>query len=58
MLLLYGVGRNAASAAGLLYEAAGLLVPLIGGGRAYVFLRREFGPMKTAHDAPPSRTEG
>ena len=53
MLMLYGVGRNAAIAAVLLYEAVGLLVPLIGGGLAYVFLRREFGPMKAAHDAAP-----
>ena len=35
MLMLYGVGRNAAIAAVLLYEAVGLLVPLIGGGLAY-----------------------
>jgi uncharacterized membrane protein YbhN (UPF0104 family) len=50
MLIVYGVGRNAAIAAVLLYEAVGLLVPLIGGGLAYLFLRREFGPMKSAHD--------
>jgi hypothetical protein len=50
MLVLYGVGRNAAITAVLLYEAVGLLVPLIGGGLAYLFLRREFGPMKTARD--------
>ena len=51
MLIVYGVGRNAAIAAVLLYEAVGLLVPLIGGGLAYLFLRREFGPIKTERDA-------
>jgi uncharacterized membrane protein YbhN (UPF0104 family) len=50
MLVVYGVARDAATAAVLLYEAVGLLVPSIGGGIAYLFLRREFGPMKTAHD--------
>jgi uncharacterized membrane protein YbhN (UPF0104 family) len=50
MLILYGVGRNTAIAGVLLYEAVGLLVPLLGGGLAYLFLRREFGPMATAHD--------
>jgi uncharacterized membrane protein YbhN (UPF0104 family) len=57
MLIVYGVGRNAAIAAVLLYEAVGLLVPLIGGGIAYLFLRREFGPMKSAHDAAPKPAE-
>jgi uncharacterized membrane protein YbhN (UPF0104 family) len=52
MLILYGVGRNAAIAAVLVYEAIGLIVPLIGGGLAYLFLRRQFGPMETARDAP------
>ena len=47
MLIVYGVGRNPAVAAVLLYEAVGLLVPLIGGGVAYLLLRREFGPMRT-----------
>jgi drug/metabolite transporter (DMT)-like permease len=47
MLILYGVGRNSAIVAVLLYEAVGLIVPLIGGGFAYLFLRREFGPMKS-----------
>ena len=32
MLILYGVGRDAAVAAVLLYEAIGLLVPLIAAG--------------------------
>jgi hypothetical protein len=34
----------------LLYEAVGLLVALIGGAVAYLFLRREFGPMRTVAD--------
>jgi uncharacterized membrane protein YbhN (UPF0104 family) len=47
MLMLYGVARGPAVAAVLIYEAVGLLVPLIGGAVAYLLLRREFGPMKT-----------
>ena len=43
MLILYGVGHNAAIAAVLLHQAVGLLVPLIGGGIAYVILRHRFG---------------
>jgi uncharacterized membrane protein YbhN (UPF0104 family) len=57
MLMLYGVARNAAIAAALLYEAVGLLVPVIGGGLAYLFLRREFGPIETAHDVAPQPAE-
>jgi uncharacterized membrane protein YbhN (UPF0104 family) len=41
MFALYGVGRDTALAAVLLYQAVGLLVPLIGGAIAYVLLRRE-----------------
>jgi uncharacterized membrane protein YbhN (UPF0104 family) len=44
MLILYGVGHNAAIAAVLLHQAIGLLVPLSGGGIAYVILRRRVGP--------------
>jgi uncharacterized membrane protein YbhN (UPF0104 family) len=44
MLILYKVGHNAAIAAVLLHQAIGLLVPLAGGGIAYVTLRRRFGP--------------
>jgi uncharacterized membrane protein YbhN (UPF0104 family) len=58
MLIVYGVGRNAAIAAVLLYEAVGLIVPLIGGGVAYLFLRREFGPMKPAKDSARPRGAG
>jgi lysylphosphatidylglycerol synthase-like protein len=50
MLILYGVGRGPAVVAVLLYEAVGLLVPLIGGTVAYLFLRREFGPIRPAPD--------
>ena len=50
MLILYGVGHNAAVAAVLLYAAVGLLVPLIGGGIAYLFLRRQFGSMPTLQE--------
>jgi uncharacterized membrane protein YbhN (UPF0104 family) len=42
MLLLYGVGRNVAVAAVLLYQAVGLLVPFVGGGIAYLLLRSQF----------------
>lgn len=47
----YGVAHNAAVAAVLLYEAVGLIVPLDGGGIAYLFLRRTFGSMQTSRDA-------
>jgi uncharacterized membrane protein YbhN (UPF0104 family) len=47
MLVLYGVARGPAVAVVLIYEAVGLLVPLIGGAVAYLLLRREFGPMRT-----------
>ena len=43
MLMVYGVARNPAVAAVVVYEAIGLLVPLIGGGISYLFLRRQFG---------------
>ena len=52
MLILYGVGSTAAVAAVLLYEAVGLLVPLIGGGVAYVILRHQFGRMRTLQESP------
>jgi uncharacterized membrane protein YbhN (UPF0104 family) len=60
MLIVYGVGHNAAIAAVLLYEAVGLLVPVIGGGLAYLFLRREFGPMTTVSNTsrPAAQTAG
>ena len=49
MLILYG-GHQAAVAAVLIYEAVGLLVPLTGGGIAYLILRREFGPFQTPQE--------
>jgi uncharacterized membrane protein YbhN (UPF0104 family) len=42
MFIVYGVARDTAVAAVLLYQAVGLLVPLIGGAIAYLLLRREF----------------
>jgi uncharacterized membrane protein YbhN (UPF0104 family) len=45
MLILYGVAHNAAIAAVLLHQAVGLLVPLAGGGIAYVVLRRRVGSL-------------
>jgi uncharacterized membrane protein YbhN (UPF0104 family) len=53
MLILYGVQHNAAVVAVLLYQAIGQLVPLIGGGIAYLFLRGKFGPIEA--DPIPSR---
>jgi hypothetical protein len=50
MLVLYGVGRNPAIGAVLLYEAVGLLIPVVGGGLAYLALRRELGPMKSIRE--------
>ena len=47
MLILYGVGHSAAVAAVVLYEAVGMLVPLIGGGVAYLLVRRE---LRASHD--------
>jgi uncharacterized membrane protein YbhN (UPF0104 family) len=42
MFILYGVTKDTALAAVLLYQAVGLLVPLVGGAIAYLLLRREF----------------
>jgi uncharacterized membrane protein YbhN (UPF0104 family) len=46
MLILYGVGHNAAIAAVLLHQAVSLLVPLTGGGIAYAIIRRRLGPVR------------
>jgi uncharacterized membrane protein YbhN (UPF0104 family) len=54
MLILYGVDHNDAVATVLLYQAIGQLVPLIGGGIAYLFLRGKFGPI----EANPIPTRG
>jgi hypothetical protein len=62
MLILYGVGRQAAVAAVLLYSAVALLVPLVGGAIAYLILRREFGPIEPSRrgeaPGPADRTTG
>ena len=50
MLIVYGVDHNAAVAAVLLYQAIGLLVPLTGGGIAYMILRRQLGPIPIKAD--------
>jgi MFS family permease len=44
MFILYGVGHNVAVAGVLLYQAVGLLVPFVGGGIAYLLLRRQLTP--------------
>jgi len=45
VLILYGVRRDAAVSAVILYQAVGQLVPLVGGGISYLFLRARFGPL-------------
>jgi uncharacterized membrane protein YbhN (UPF0104 family) len=50
MLIVYGVDHNPAVAAVLLYQAIGLLVPLTGGGIAYMILRRDLGPIPIKAD--------
>jgi uncharacterized membrane protein YbhN (UPF0104 family) len=50
MLIVYGVGHNAAVAAVLLHQAIGLLVPLTGGGISYTVLRHRFGPLRARPD--------
>ncbi len=42
MLIVFGVDHNDAVAAVVLYQSIGYVVPLAGGGLAYLFLRREF----------------
>jgi uncharacterized membrane protein YbhN (UPF0104 family) len=51
MLIVFGVNKNAAVAAVVLYQAIGYLVPLIGGGISYLFLRNEFGSIDDEHAA-------
>jgi uncharacterized membrane protein YbhN (UPF0104 family) len=50
MLVVFGINHNEAVAAVVLYQAIGFLVPLVGGGIAYLFLRREFGSMSDESD--------
>jgi uncharacterized membrane protein YbhN (UPF0104 family) len=45
MLTVYGVNGNDATAAVVLYQAIGYIVPLVGGGVSYLFLRRQFAAM-------------
>ena len=54
MLIVFGVNKNAAVAAVVLYQAIGYLVPLIGGGISYLFLRSEFGSMDSEQDTVSS----
>ena len=51
MLVLYGVPHNDALAAVIVYQAIGQLVPLLGGGIAWVFLRFTIGPLKQVEQA-------
>jgi uncharacterized membrane protein YbhN (UPF0104 family) len=46
MLIAFGINNNDAIAAVVLYQAIGLIVPLLGGGVSYLFLRRQFGAMQ------------
>jgi uncharacterized membrane protein YbhN (UPF0104 family) len=48
MLIVYGVGHNAALPAVLLYQAIALLVPIAGGAIAYTVLRGRLGPIRTS----------
>ena len=57
MFILYGVGHDAAVVAVLIYQAIGLLVPLVGGGIAYTFLRRRFGLVRN-NTTDPSGEHG
>jgi uncharacterized membrane protein YbhN (UPF0104 family) len=47
-LILYGAGHNAAVAAAVTYGAIGLIVPLVGGAIAYLFLRHELAGLAGA----------
>jgi uncharacterized membrane protein YbhN (UPF0104 family) len=51
-LILYGVGHNAAFAAVVIYQAVGLLVPLVGGAIAYIGLRRSLGQLRSEEVEP------
>jgi len=54
-LILYGVAHDAAVAAVLLYQAIGMLVPVIGGGIAYLLVRRALVsgmPVAEGHAGP------
>jgi uncharacterized protein (TIRG00374 family) len=51
MLVAYGVGKDPAAASVVLYQAIGYFVPLIGGGLAYLLVRRQLGPIEDAASA-------
>lgn len=53
MLIVFGVAHNPALAAVLIYQAAGLLVPLVGGAIAYLLLRRKLGPAARRRPSAP-----
>jgi uncharacterized membrane protein YbhN (UPF0104 family) len=55
MLIVYGVDHNAAVVAVILYQAIGQIVPLVGGGVAYLHLRGKFGPIKQVASLEPSQ---
>ncbi len=57
MLILYGVAHDTAFAAVLLYQAVGMLVPLVGGAIAYFFVRRKLGPIHPEREDHPEREE-
>jgi len=46
VFILYGVGHDPAISAVLLYQAVGLLVPLVGGAIAYTVIRRSLEPIR------------
>ncbi|MGO9488793.1 MAG: lysylphosphatidylglycerol synthase transmembrane domain-containing protein [Solirubrobacteraceae bacterium] len=54
MLILFGVGHTVAVAVVLIYQAIGQLVPLIGGGIAYLFLRSKFGVIGASDAVDPA----
>ena len=55
MLIVFRVAHTPAVAAVVVYQAVGLLVPLVGGAIAYLLLRRQFGPIAAAEaSAPPA----
>jgi uncharacterized membrane protein YbhN (UPF0104 family) len=53
-LILYGVNHSPAVAAVFVYQAIGQLVPLVGGGIAYLLLRVRLGPIQQGASLEPS----
>ena len=45
MLILYGIRHDSAVAAVIVYEGIGLLVPFVGGGLAFLLVRRHLDPV-------------